>query len=62
MIIIEKENDKLISFISLQLSNDKENSLSINTIGTIKNVQECIQNVINLLSDNKISYHLLLID
>ena len=62
MIIIEKENDKLVSFISLQLSNDKENSLSINTIGTLRNVQECIQDVINFLSDNKINYNLLLID
>ena len=62
MIILEKENEKLISFISLQLSNDKENSLSINTLGTIRNVQECIQDLINLLSNNKINYHLLLID
>ena len=62
MIIIEKEEDKLISFISLQLSNDKENSISINSIGTLRNVQECIQDVINMLSNNKINYHLLLID
>ena len=62
MIIIEKENNKLISFISLQLSNDKENSISINSLGTLRNVQECIQDVINLLSTNNIMYHLLLID
>ena len=62
MIIIEKENDKLISFISLQLSNDKDNSILINSIGTTRNVQECIQDLINFLSNNKINYHLLLID
>ena len=62
MIIIEKENDKLISFISLQLSNDKDNSILINSIGTTRNVQECIQDVINFLTNNKINYHLLLID
>ena len=62
MIIIEKENNKLISFISLQLSNDKENSISINSLGTLRNVQECIQDLINLFSNNAIMYHLLLID
>ena len=62
MIIIEKEKNKLISFISLQLSNDKENSISINSLGTLRNVQECIQDLINLLTTNKIMYHLLLID
>ena len=62
MIIIEKENDKLISFISLQLSNDKDNCISINSIGTLRNVQECLQDLINMLSNNKINYHLLLID
>ena len=62
MIIIEKENDKLISFISLQLSNDKDNCISINSIGTLRNVQECLQDLINMLTNNKINYHLLLID
>ena len=62
MIILEKEKNKLVSFISLQLSNDKENSISINSLGTLRNVQECIQDVINLLSTKEIMYHLLLID
>ena len=62
MIIIEKNNEKLISFISLQLAKDKENSISINTIGTTRNVQECIQDLITFLSNNTINYHLLLID
>ena len=62
MIIIKKENEKLVSFISLQLAKDKENSISINTLGTTRNVQECIQDLITLLSNNKINYNLLLID
>ena len=62
MIIVEKDNNKLISFISLQLSKDKENSISVNSLGTLRNVKQCIQDIINLLSTNAISYHLLLID
>ena len=62
MIIIEKENNKLISFISLSVSTEKPNALSLKTICTLKNLKDCFNNLFNLLKENKINFHLLLLD
>ena len=62
MIIIEKENNKLTSFISLTISTEKPNTLSLNTICTLKNLKDCFNNLLILLKESKINYNLLLLD
>ena len=62
MIILKKENGKIVSFISMQFSNEKEDSLCINTIGTLGNVQESLSDLMTLLQTKNIKYNLLLID
>ena len=62
MIIIEKENNKLISFISISVSTERPNTLSLNTICSLKNLKDCFNNLFNLLKQNKINFQLLLLD
>ena len=46
----------------MQFSDEKNNCLYINSIATLRNIQECINDLIVLLENNKVNYHLLLIN